>query len=621
MLKLQDIAKRYMAQGFNVIPILPEQKKPAQKWMEFNDRKAEPLELQTWFAGKQSNIGIVTGEISKVVVVDIDKPELFNEFVKEYPTHRIQRTASGGYHLLYRYSGKDIGNSVSRLSNGIDVRGNHGYIVTYPSVIRLANGGLGEYHWQEEGELLPLPVPLHDLIIKELGAYKVELAAGTDGKDLWTDVLNNGFTPGKHNEQVKDLARFFYRMHMPEDVIITTLELLNLQDETPLPQNELHSTIKSGINYEKTRLQLKQDETKTEHETDQMTVRWEAHKKFKREWLIEDWLLKNSIMVLTAPPEQYKTWVALEAAVQIALGNKSSGFLGGSWQGPKEPMAVLIVQQEDNEDLVMERLKAIAYEKIIDKEGWEETAKNMPIFFPKDDLLSFDDKESMQALEDRIVKHNIKFVIIDPLYSLASSDDFFAGMAKQMLKIKKLRNKHGVTFLFVHHNKKGTTGLASIDDLEREGMYGSQLLNGAFEGMWLINTLKENKTRIIGRTGKSFIAETSKEKWILKFDINTDTSTGEILVDGMPVINEGLKYKVTLERPKGLELSPDQELMRDALLSMTRGTVSGIIMKATGKQPSSRLKREFMNLVESKIFVEIKGGKHNGEYEMGNGFQ
>src|SRR5690242_13727323 len=162
MLKLQDIAKRYMAQGFNVIPILPEQKKPAQKWMEFNDRKADPLELQTWFAGKQSNIGIVTGEISKVVVVDIDKPELFNEFVKEYPTHRIQRTASGGYHLLYRYSGKDIGNSVSRLSNGIDVRGNHGYIVTYPSVIRLANGGLGEYHWQEEGELLPLPVPLHD---------------------------------------------------------------------------------------------------------------------------------------------------------------------------------------------------------------------------------------------------------------------------------------------------------------------------------------------------------------------------------------------------------------------------------------------------------------------------
>lgn len=615
MLKLQEIARRYVAQGFSVIPILPEQKKPAQSWMEFNDRKAEQHEIQDWFTKKKTNIGIVTGPISKIVAIDIDKPELYSEFIKEYPTHRIQRTASGGYHLLYRYTGTDIGNSISRLSNGIDVRGNHGYIVTYPSTIRLVNGTLGEYHWAEEGDILPLPTSLHDLIIKELQTYKVE-TLNDDAKDLWVQVLTNGFTERQHNEQIYDLARYLARMKMSDAAIFTTLNALNLQDKTPLPQNEFTATVKSGINYEKTRLQSKQETQQIE--TEELGVRLARTRNFKREWLIQDWLLKNSIMVLTAPPEQYKTWIALEAAVQLALGAQSTGFLGGTWRGPDEPQNVLIIQQEDNEDLVIERMRAIIYSKIADetqRPNWENVAAKLPIWFPKDDLLSFDDKESMKNLEDRIIKYKINFVVIDPLYSLASSDDFFASMAKKMLEIKRLRNKYGVTFLFVHHNKKGTTGLADIDDLEREGMYGSQLLNGAFEGMWLVNTLKNKKTRIIGRTGKSFLSETRKEKWVIDFNIDTETT----LVEDKIVMNDA--YVVSLSRPEGMELTEDQEALRDAMIRLGQGTKSGVIMEArNGKQPTSKWKSAFDYLVECKIFIEVPGGKHGGEYKMGDVF-
>ncbi|MCV5968826.1 helicase RepA family protein, partial [Lactococcus petauri] len=68
-------------------------------------------------------------------------------------------------------------------------------------------------------------------------------------------------------------------------------------------------------------------------------------------------------MVVTAPPENYKTWVALEAAVQVALGKQSNGFLGGAWMGPDVPEAVLIVQQEDDEKKLWQRIETIIRSK------------------------------------------------------------------------------------------------------------------------------------------------------------------------------------------------------------------------------------------------------------------
>lgn len=642
MLKLQDIAKRYMAQGFNVIPILPEQKKPAQKWMEFNDRKANPLELQNWFAGKQTNIGIVTGEISKIVVVDIDKPELYDAFSKEYPTHRVQRTASGGYHLLYRYDGKDIGNSVSRLSNGIDVRGNHGYIVTYPSVIRLANGTLGEYHWQEEGELTPLPVKLHDIIVNELSKQHNITTSDKqdDAKTLFNRVLLNGFTPGRHNEEAKDIARYLYRSGMNEslitDLIINALSALNSKDDTPLPASELMATINSGVNYERKRMDAKAGvENAGKQPFDAISgvdlmIGAEGH---TNDYLIEDWIPANSLLVVTAPPESYKTWIALEAAVQIALGPNSTGFLGREWKGPKEPTPVLIVQQEDNQDKIAERWKTITQSKARNAEyGYMETGSNgvwsynnrltgkrefapdvnmfipsvyqMPIFFHTTAQLSFDDPESLVELEKKIKEHGIKFVVIDPLYSLGSSDDFFAGMARKLLPIKALRKKYGCTFLFVHHNKKGTKGAKTTEDMEREGMFGSQLLNGAFEGMLLINKLA-NGTRVIKRTGKAF--DGKKDAFSIEFDISTHYSYN-------PEIDEGEQshYDVRISAAQDFVLDEDSEAMRDALANMLEGTINAIATEAGVTGNRDKIKKKFEVLINLGIAVPKEGATKSG---------
>lgn len=605
---MRTVARDYLKQGFSVIPVLPEAKKPAlASWMKYNDTKANNIDLQSWFVGKDTNIGIVTGKISKIVVIDIDKPELYDSFIQQYPTHRIQRTPSGGYHLLYHYEGDDIGNSVSKLSNGIDVRGRHGFIVTAPSTIRLSNGTLGEYRWEKDGEALPLPSDLHDTIVSEINrqtsGYKIELAGSkgdSDAKNLYIQVMTTGFTPGQHNEQTKDIARLLFRMGLAVDLIHSTLDILNNKDDTPLTKNELIATVNSGIKYERDRLEASKVEDHSFNVIDFATMQ-AKYKDYKREWLIEDWLMKGSLIVVTAPPENYKTWIALEAVIQVALGSNSKSFLNGGWQGPEKGLPTLIVQQEDNMGLIMERVSVIMNEKIIDKNG-----PQPEIYFHTDGMLALDDEASIAGLEKAIKDHNIALVMIDPVYSLASSDDFFASMARKLSVIKRMRDTYGTTFLFVHHNKKGTGGLKKVEDLAREGMFGSQLLNGAFEGMWMINRMDDaNKTRIIGRTGKSFSG--GQKVWGIDFQIETP----EVYVQGQEYPETELHYKVRLQLVGEETLTDEQTKMRDALREMVEGTRSAVIEAAGFDRNSRKYKKAFDELVAMGAAVD-SGKKRSG---------
>ncbi len=139
-------------------------------------------------------------------------------------------------------------------------------------------------------------------------------------------VTTEGFTPGQHNVQVKDVARYLFRMGMQEIEIGNLLKALNAKDPTPLPTRELYSTIRSGINYEKGR---KKEESKSADKNEpafRLVTASEVLNEFDDydvDWLIEDWLPDQAVLGLVAPPETYKTWVLLEAAVAVAMGKNS----------------------------------------------------------------------------------------------------------------------------------------------------------------------------------------------------------------------------------------------------------------------------------------------------------
>jgi putative DNA primase/helicase len=119
--------------------------------------------VATWFQGDRPwNIGIVTGQDSGLVVLDIDPrhggDDSLAAIEKEHgpmPSTCRFSTGGGGTHILFQHPGCSVPNSAGKIGPGIDVRGDGGYIVAPPS--RHISGAR---YFVSEGsisELAPLP--------------------------------------------------------------------------------------------------------------------------------------------------------------------------------------------------------------------------------------------------------------------------------------------------------------------------------------------------------------------------------------------------------------------------------------------------------------------------------
>lgn len=610
-------AVEYVGQGYSVIAIRPGEKRPVATWKPYTERLPTTTELQAYLSSTQNNIAIVTGPISKLVVIDIDNPDLYTDFYQRYPTGRVAKTPSGGFHLLYHYEGSDIGNSVEKLKSGIDVRGNHGYIVAAPSRIKLAGGGVGIYQWLLTGTPSPLPEKLRAEILAEMP--NVTSNAGDDGHALIQRLLSQGFTPGHHNVEMRDAARYLARMGTDARAITNILTVLNNKDTSPLPASELAATISSSVRYEQGR-KTAAPETQAKKFTAQSFIDVAVKQEGRdSNWLIQDWLPENSVMVVTAPPENYKTWLALEAAVAVALG-QGAKFLN-AYEASRQPKPVLIVQQEDNISKTAARLRTIIYSLSQDiKYGFYKqkepdgsttysfgTPWNAPIYLHTDSSLSFDDDASIAGLEAFIKEHGIKLVVIDPLYSMGAADDYFAALARKMILIKQLRDKYDVAFLFVHHNKKGTKNAKVSDSKERETMWGSQLLNGAFEGFWLINVA--DGQRVVHRVGKAY--DGVQETFAIEFLIDT----GAIQLSAEGDVLSSPHYLTKLAVPTTGQLSDTELDVLNAINMLGHGTHADIVQQSgTAKAAVTRALKTLLALGSIEV-TEGSATSRSKEYQ------
>jgi len=103
-----------------------------------------------WRRWPDANVGVRTGAVSGLVVVDIDPAHGGLESIRRLhaeaalPEGLRVRTGSGGWHLYFAHPGFEVRNSAGTvLGNGVDVRGDGGYVIAPPS--RHITGGV--YSW------------------------------------------------------------------------------------------------------------------------------------------------------------------------------------------------------------------------------------------------------------------------------------------------------------------------------------------------------------------------------------------------------------------------------------------------------------------------------------------
>lgn len=160
-----NAALHYHDIGLSVIPIRPD-KKPFTQWTEFQRHLATEAEIREWWAKwPTANVGIVTGEISGVFVIDCDNEDAYQKIQELLPENFVSCIVKSprGYHIYLIYTiNQTIGNATGIMS-GVDIRGEGGYIIAPPSF----NAEGKTYSWIQGlsiDEVAPAPSP--DAIFK-----------------------------------------------------------------------------------------------------------------------------------------------------------------------------------------------------------------------------------------------------------------------------------------------------------------------------------------------------------------------------------------------------------------------------------------------------------------------
>lgn len=171
-----DAALRYARYGWKVLPCSPRHKIPPKGSHGLLDATDDPGQIRSWWEQTpDANIGVVTGSVSGIFVLDVDDESALLGLEAangDLPRTLTARTGSGGVHKVFKYPDFEIRNSVKfnltaeqrreSGSRGLDVRGDGGYIVVAPSIH--PNGEV--YKWVDGAPPSSAPAWLLDLIRK-----------------------------------------------------------------------------------------------------------------------------------------------------------------------------------------------------------------------------------------------------------------------------------------------------------------------------------------------------------------------------------------------------------------------------------------------------------------------
>lgn len=189
---LCEVAQKYVEAGLRIVCVhsawcdnkIKRGKAPTHFGWQKKSLSWEELKKEidrVWSREGGCNIGLVTGKVSGLVCVDIDEPGWYEEHEMHLGNPIIERSASGGMHLYYKYPKGFDGclrsrSSAARIFKGVDILADGGnQVVTWPSM-HSSQEGLYEFDRNlnlldalEEADELPRWIVDEMLVDKKTG--------------------------------------------------------------------------------------------------------------------------------------------------------------------------------------------------------------------------------------------------------------------------------------------------------------------------------------------------------------------------------------------------------------------------------------------------------------------
>lgn len=245
--EILDAALRYAEMGLAVLPINPRNKHPYTRNGSHDASKDPNVIKEWWHSHPFANVAIATGSASGIVVIDEDLDESVgkdgihevNKWEQEngkLPDTWMVITGRGGYHCYYKLRPGETQRNREAILEGVDVRGEGGYIIAPPSIHANGNRYEWEYGPDDECEMAFTDDQVQKFL--DIGACE-ELAEGYSVPDKIKE--------GTRNKEMFKMASSLQGKGFGDETILEAIKLENNRlCDPPLKDDEL-VTIVNGI--------------------------------------------------------------------------------------------------------------------------------------------------------------------------------------------------------------------------------------------------------------------------------------------------------------------------------------------------------------------------------------
>lgn len=418
MSSLQSEALIYAQNNFKIFPLKVNSKNEQvlKSWKEEATNDINQV-TKWWLTNTQYNIGLKTG--GGLIVIDIDCKngknglEQIKPFLADFPKTRIAKTCHGGYHFYYKVD-REVKNYVNLL-DGVDVRGDGGYVLAPPSIVDDKS-----YTWVNDLQI----ANANDAVYKLLERDKLQVVSHLSSATV--------IQQGARNETLFRLGCVMQAKGMSDESIEVSLEIENMKRcNPPLSKKELASIIKS--------ITTRYD--KPESNDEEYKVTWVSALEMSKQSITEspdiiENLLPIGVTLISAPSKMGKTFLCMQMANAIAKGDS---FLG--YQCKKKNAYYIAL--EDPKDNQIRRLKNTG----------STISQGYDIEFCEPYQVSFN-------LEKKILNYlhfnpELGVVIVDTFEKIRDSNErTYSIEYKEVTHYHEVAMKYGISIILVMHTIK-----------------------------------------------------------------------------------------------------------------------------------------------------------------------